>query len=676
MCSTSTGTQNATSSEAVRQARRIGTAAGGGPGGGPPGGGGGPGPVVLKPHLKPEHVPEHTFIAAASPADNGFIQSAVVFHTFFGLAPKTIKSLEDLVRILSQNSGTLKRIRVVAHSHPSQVLLPFFDGGPVGLPKQYLRGFAKSDKDGLLAVMGIPHFNNWDTNAILDVIRSTPAGVGVLTPFGLATSSPSPGNLAEFLNFGFDLAFASRPATLRQNNKMASAAEAGFFTAAFNFILDELQTAIVGTTISGTVITTAHMQALRPVLAGLSISALGLTPPDTVFDFSSTIDLFQELRRAMEAIKNRSFRQNLTTARDRFSQTSIIDVRGCRAGEIDANTNKPDYLEAFAEFFGKSEQLPEVTGPEWFQEFPTLGTSHPATEAAIDGIITSGVSVPAIPAAEFVQDFDAWADAVLVDTAHMNFWKTLFQGTAINFCLLSWRTAIPAIGLESGRLAGIDALSFADTVGRVRDIFNVAAASAPNASALNALTPFVTSLPGVNQKLTAPAPPAAQLNPAHQELLAISQQLGQSIVPAAPPPGMSNANIQQWKTQLTQFIENTHLAAIKTFLTVCAAKANHANAKYRYFLFLGLPALIYRNVVPNPFARNAIIALEPLRDEAIRRLLRSYWAEPLPAGSSVDAATFDNVASHQVCILTSDHAHAQTAMCPTEAYDSHIKRRP
>jgi hypothetical protein len=419
------------------------------------------------------------------------------------------------------------------------------------------------------------------------------------------------------------------------------------------------------------------MQALRTMLGGLSLADLTLSA-GTSFDYSvgpGDFDLFQQLRRALEAINSRNFSQHLTHVKARFNRDSTVDIRGCRVAQ------DVDYIEAWRDFFSPTgaavprTQLPHVTGPDWFQGFPTVGGVPTPDEHGIDDLIANGTHLSAtvtVPASELVAAFDAWADDVLVNADHMTFWRNLFAGTAINFCLLTWRTRIPPIGLESGRLAGIAGLDFAHTVERVKDIFNVTTA-VPSASTLNNLSSFVNS---ANQHLTATLPPSptnTQLLAAHQQLLQISNQVGQTIVPTTPPAGLSTTIIQGWKTQLTNFIENTHLAAIKTLLTACAAKANHANAKYRYFLFLGLPALIYTSGI---FLHSFVIALSSQRNEAIRRLLRSYWAEPLPASNTVGAAQFDTENSRQVCMLTFDYEHTDFELCPRPGHDNHIIKRP
>src|SRR5262249_54963800 len=84
------------------------------------------------------------------------------------------------------------------------------------------------------------------------------------------------------------------------------------------------------------------------------------------FNTPSDANYFLNQKAEVKAITGTPpFRNILTQARARFSGTSVIDIRGCRAGA------SLDYLKAIANFFGSNSTKPKVTGPDFYQSFPT-----------------------------------------------------------------------------------------------------------------------------------------------------------------------------------------------------------------------------------------------------------------------------------------------------------------
>src|SRR5678815_4407998 len=112
-----------------------------------PVGGGTPAPNAFGGFQEP--VPDAIFMSTAGTPD--FLASAKKFYTYFGLQPKDIKSIEDLVLLLADPSNTIiyKRLLIVSHAHPRGMIIPFFTKGVVGTNKEVFRGFAIDDLEGL-----------------------------------------------------------------------------------------------------------------------------------------------------------------------------------------------------------------------------------------------------------------------------------------------------------------------------------------------------------------------------------------------------------------------------------------------------------------------------------------------------------------------------------------------
>jgi hypothetical protein len=62
-----------------------------------------------------------------------------------------------------------------------------------------------------------------------------------------------------------------------------------------------------------------------------------------------------------------TFDADLSGARARLASASWVDIRGCRVG------GSASYMQAIKAFFETSNGQPHVSGPDWYQSFPTLG---------------------------------------------------------------------------------------------------------------------------------------------------------------------------------------------------------------------------------------------------------------------------------------------------------------
>ena len=240
---------------------------------------------------------------------------------------------------------------------------------------------------------------------------------------------------------------------------------------------------LVNTTINGNVVTAPQLDALQTMLTGLPLSDLNAASIYTMTDFGSdNMNYFPTLDNAVRAVKD-GFHDKVVQMRKRFTPTSAIDIRGCRAGD------DSDYLVAIREFFDKPDDPKlNVSAPRWFQSYPILAQQSPlpATRQNVSILLGAKIFGNAVDHDEQMKDAKAWASLIKVDPLHTNFWSGLFGGTPANFSALTWRSTIPPLFIPAPGLAALAPLGLADVVSKIADMFNVPAGSVPNASQIAA----------------------------------------------------------------------------------------------------------------------------------------------------------------------------------------------
>ncbi len=307
---------------------------------------------------EPENVPDVTYISTQG--KKGFLKQAVAYHRAWGLSPVRISSVEDLVNHLAQGTSRLGRIRIVMHAAEIGVYSSLFTGEPrLSLEAGRLEAYAQSDIAGLTHDIGTwLNMTPAVVNAILTHLRT--AHPGMLTPFGLETSGVPTGTLATLFQRATELQAVTQART------PANAVQADPIIAGLNTLLADLRQRLQ----SEANITSAQAQALQDAIRAAPLTFSGIT-------FAVTQS--QQVAAASRAIAG-GFRDKLNRARQRFDRDSWIDIRGCNVGD------NPDYLRAVSRFFGRPDALPHVSGPDWYQVFPTLGAETLANDAAIDAL--------------------------------------------------------------------------------------------------------------------------------------------------------------------------------------------------------------------------------------------------------------------------------------------------
>ncbi|MBX3252641.1 MAG: hypothetical protein KF862_00765 [Chitinophagaceae bacterium] len=632
-------------------------------------GGGGPStpadpPVVT---IRREHVPEIVFIAEASANDNGFIASANSFHDFFGFRSakrKTFTSLQHLVQLLAATDTALNRIRIVAHADNTGIFSPFVQGAPrVTIEKGDLRVFLEGDGKWLHSKLNIFHFLGSGAPAreiaerILSHILQSSSAPAV-TPFGYTESSHPDTALITFVLCAATPLVVNGNFLKKDTNTNLSAAQKTAFITAFDKILDVAGSNLRANS-SFSSVTPAHLTNLKTVIRNFSLADYNFTPGITPIsdDFLNTLSIH------VAALTNK-FRENLAKMQQRFSGTSWVDIRGCRAG-----TDR-DYLTAVSEFFGKPGSRPHVSGPTWYQMFPGIGSTDSPGAESINEVLTTGNG--GISADDYKSNLDKWLTAVRYNDAYFNAWHTAFNSKAAFFCQLNWRANIPTtFMIREGKQHGIASLNFIDTIKRIKSIMGVSASAHPTQAILNTLQTFVsTKLPGYMQQLTQAVPATGPFTTIFNALKTISDELSASVVPATAPAGLTSDQVKQYQTQLIDFISTNKLQRIHELLQNAQTHVNGPNGKYHLFLRFGLPGIVF---IENDFLISKIFVLTSEKNNALRIFLREMWEEALPTPNSVGTASLDTPAHRAISTLTQDHSDTTVHLAPMPNYFDHIE---
>jgi hypothetical protein len=430
-----------------------------------------------------EKIPDAVFMSTSGTPE--FLASAKKFYSFFGLQPTDIKSIEDLVLKLADpsNTNTYKRLLMVSHAHPRGMIIPFFTKGSVGTNKEVFRGFAISDLEGLKVLDPFtPPVFNWDSVivSIMSNIRSNAAHANALAPFGLKTSGLPPVELQPFFYECLNFVFVNTDNHVKlSNGNFVDATQKKSFARFVKEIGNQRKKLLVNKTINGNVVTGPQLDALQTMLTGLPLSDLNAGSVYTMTDFGAdNVNFFPTLDNAVRAVQA-DFHSKVVQMRARFTPTSVIDIRGCRAGD------DPDYLVALREFFHQpNDPKLIVSAPRWFQSYPVLANQSPlpATRQNVSVLLGAKIFAGTVGHDEQMKDAKAWAALIKVDPLHTNFWSGLFAGTPDNFTGLTWRSTIPKLFIPTPGLDALAPLDLAGVVKNVADMFNVPAAKVPNAS--------------------------------------------------------------------------------------------------------------------------------------------------------------------------------------------------
>ncbi|MCO8145605.1 DUF4157 domain-containing protein [Rhodovulum tesquicola] len=300
---------------------------------------------------QPQHVPDQTFIA--DPAGDGFLTQADSYHRAWGLNPQAINSIAGIVERLAASTGALSRIRLVTHADRNNLFIRMFEGGTQGVLEPHLRGFAQNQGRGLESYLTTQLLNQSSIDTVVDATRAE--HTALMSTFGLGQSGARPQPvIANFLRRTVEhwmFQEGAPDSALSPDEQQTVQTQSATMEQSLRIILNQINLDLL-----------AELERLSVALRTKATeilrfpNGLGLQDPDLISDLA-----------AANTGANAQFYERLTQVRERFSASSTIDLRGCRVG------GNASYMSAVGTFFGKNGTNPTVTGPDWWQSFPTLG---------------------------------------------------------------------------------------------------------------------------------------------------------------------------------------------------------------------------------------------------------------------------------------------------------------
>ena len=666
----------------------------------------GPAPLIGD----PDFLPEVTFISEALPGDNGFIANAVAFHQKSGLQPKTVTSIEQILDLLADDSetgtGVLNRVRIVSHffvpddpasTQSSNMGIKFLTNGGRGALLSHFEGWAESSFAGLRGTMTFDNtasgqrthlFYAGSSSTVLDALRAE-------GHTALADSIPVDplGEIEDSELNEFVLICASKWVLDKENIIPAGDCRSNQHQA-YDLLLEHLRQVIVNGALG---LPEATMNSLRTEILGLTNIA-GATfvaaPPAAFLGIHCA-----HLEAGIAAFTDDSFRNKLIAIRPRFDKFTTIDIRGCRAG-----TEVP-YLAAVQAFFGRTTTVrPAVTAPRWFQRFngiPVIrphGTQPLARQAAINQLHNSGF-------APFSRDqvraeFEAWATAYGITAAHLTFWQNTFQSHVLLFSQMDWRNSIPAIHVAVSRLTAMAALSFADSLPAIADIFFTRSTRMPANAEITAMEAQLGNAAMFHSHLTATIPSS----PSNAELATLFTQLRTAyealdtrmsnpsfhtssarLVPQTQPTPFGRAEADAMQTALRTFVDqnsNSLFHPLREFLDEANGLTQDAPARMRYFLALGLPFQL-PHATSTDFDDQRLVFYQDLggpsqrQDEAVHHWLRASWRGPTRANipATVTAGDLSAFGPESAWVVEGRNA-GPCGVCPHSSYQDKIVTQP
>jgi hypothetical protein len=629
---------------------------------------------------RPERVPQLVYVADFK--SDGFLGQASEYYAFFGLEVKKVKSIHEMIVDLGKRDRVFERLCLVSHAHPMGMFLPMFTGAAKGTNKDLFKELAKSDLAGLLVLSPFSpvskHLQPWATSPRIDkAMKSvrTRDTAGVLKLFGLQKehSTPPAGDLSEFFFHCFDLVFmkTTDPKALTVKGAPLAAADRQTLRAFVGEVLNQLTRKLDGTSITGHTVKKDELDALRTMVTSMGFDDLGL-PPGEEFDLDvdvTTLNSFASLKAIVKAIQG-GFRKELDAARSKMSETTLFEIRGCRAAQDE------NYVISVGEFLGKpGGARPTVTAPQLFQAYMEFmfDTVHDRKSIAT----WLGKDRRQHTPKQLRENLTTWAELIRVRPLHTDFWDGLFGGPAVRFAATNWPADIPKLFIPTPGLEKLPTTDIGQMVSTFTNFFNVPKAAVPNATALKAIKAAVPSATAAAPTLLAPvkAPIAVErLKTLYEGLKAINAAEGQTIVPETPPSPLSADVIAGFQKGLLDYFDEKPLAALKKFMMAAAENLKDEGDGLVYYLFFaGLPGFVFGRPESQ---KNSIVVFTPLAKEIQQSWYRCIWADPLPKTGTYLTAELKEKLAHTLPALVGEDRTSVTSVCPLPRYGYCILTRP
>ncbi|HEV7242539.1 MAG TPA: hypothetical protein VGQ36_25135, partial [Thermoanaerobaculia bacterium] len=536
-----------------------------------------------------------------------------------------------------------------------------------------------------------------------DYLRSIVAGLTVFQPAVLTLGGTAydaaliitDADLTAFVNVCVDLHHL-RNGDIAINGVAVTGAERTTLRTALMAVSNLIITRIRGR--GGNTITELELETLRTAIETRPMRESGITGGT----LTRTANLFTELRAANVAIPA-GFRVRFDAFRNLMQpgNASKVDIRGCRVGST------LPFMDTLRDFMGTAANKPAITAPDWWQSFPQSIQSRfqAAIFAHIDGIVAAGIPAINVTVADVTDSFDLWRPLIDFD-AHYDFIVALFGlgASQRDFASLHWRAfrtaaapaGIPILRIEAARIDDLPALNLDQIIERFRTIFEIPAATPPNAAArlrLNQLQPHIATFRTIAAAMAAAAAPTQpQVDQFLADLTNVANSIAAIVAPAPPfaPPaaGALLAAVQLFATAIRVHLDTVLAADLNAFFAAVQAAAAHANARIRYFYNVGLPLLVQSSGTPTAFALTTFTgATTPaIQDAALRSWMRIQWsgtAAQAAAMNAVIAAPFNNAQRSEAArvLMVSEldpvaFPASPAAIHPTPAFHGHIIPRP
>lgn len=293
--------------------------------------------------------------------DDAYIAAAHEFHEKWGYNPIRVASIEEITQDLAKGTGHVDRIRIVSHASQIGLYMQFVRGGLEEVLQGELEARTQAEGEQAGVVETADYVNASATEAFRKAVIAVDAPLA--KRLGITNSGIKSREVRSYFRW-----LTNRH---RLNNLPGlSKSERAPIAPAVTRHLGAARKAAL----KHKVASPADLDALAAAVAG---HGFGWSP---MIGSDALGDVIKEASAARTAFVSRGFGERQTRMRARFSNTSVVEVRGCALGQ------STDYMKAVQTYFGGTAGKPAVDAPKWYQYYGTLGLYEvPNDDAQIKG---------------------------------------------------------------------------------------------------------------------------------------------------------------------------------------------------------------------------------------------------------------------------------------------------
>jgi hypothetical protein len=315
----------------------------------------------------------------------GFLDHANNFFSRWGYSPIVtgVDSIEEVVADLA-TKGSIGRVTIVSHAHPTNIFMAFLSGGPSQVRKEdwdadlvdpSLTPQQQQQQGPDLGELTLLERHYIDEATLDDVIQSLeddPQHARTLARIGSGTDAI----VRQFIWWAVEFEFVDNAGFARARERRLKA----HIETVLNSYRDTMLLALASVAgfggAGGRAVGNADFAALRQAVR--AVTQAFRWPRQSAarqrqIAGQLTASPSDEINRVL---RNPDFANNLTTVRSKIRGASWFEVQGCRIGQ------DPDYLEGMKRFFTGPQASPAVSAPDWFQFFGNYGFRRPIANNA------------------------------------------------------------------------------------------------------------------------------------------------------------------------------------------------------------------------------------------------------------------------------------------------------